>query len=136
MSEYRVTETDIIEFMHSKVQRLTRTIQALLTGKPVTGFLEGMIAEECNLSKETVQELAESFNPEQYQVVQVLCPISRGVMKEVISGKYNLLDELWPDVKEALALEIATYVLRHNQPTYDFDTKVLMKQMLYPEERD
>lgn len=136
MSEPKVTETEIIELMHSKVQRLTRTIQALLTGKPVTGFLESVIAEECNLSKEVVQAFANSFNTEQYQVVQILCSIPREIMQEVISGEYNLLDELWPEVKAALALEIATYILRHNQPTYDFDTKVLMKQMLYPEERD
>lgn len=136
MPEPKVTDTEIIEFMHNKVQRLTRTIQGLLSGKPITGFIERMIAEECNLPKDTVKELTTAFNQEQYQLIQVLCPVSLSVMREVISGEFNLLDEIWPEIKEALALEIATYVLRHNKPTYDFDTKILMKQMLYPEERD
>lgn len=136
MPEPKVTETEIIEFMHNKVQRLTRTIQGLLSGKPVANFLESLVVEEGVLTPEQAKEIGETFNRQDYQVLQVLTPVPTALMKEVIAGEFDLLDELWPMVKEALALQIASHVLRHNKPTYDFDTKMLMKQMLYPEERD
>lgn len=136
MAEPKVTETEIIEFMHSKVQRLTRTIQGLLAGKSVSNFLESLVVEEGVLTAEQAKEIAETFNKQDYHIMQVLVPVSTALMKEVIAGEFDLLDEMWPVVKESLAMQIASHVLRHNKPTYDFDTKILMKQMLYPEERD
>lgn len=130
MSEPTVTDAQIVEFLNGRVQRLAATLNALLAGKPVAHILDCLTLDEGVITPEAMAELQSNYAKESYEIMQVLCPIPKSVMQEVLAGEYNLLNECWPQVKEAIAVNIATYVLRHKEPVYDFDTRMLLKQML------
>ncbi len=129
------SDADIIEFMNAKVQRLSHIISQLIANKPAAHFMEAVVADSL-VSPEAAAAIMNTYEQYKPLVLQVLVPVSKDALSEVIRGEFDLVDEVWPTVKEAIAVHIASYVLRHSEPDpNDFDTKILLSQILDPDNR-